>query len=128
MSQICFHNSYTGMCPLTFVLLAPLNSYLLYSHPSFCNSYLLLMSHFSDQFSFSLSFPFPLHHLSHKHNVYIFAVMTDSVMIITPAEPSNIIFIAILMLLREMSAGAMYLNKEVEQKLERDLHGRTRSS
>lgn len=43
--------------------------------------------------------------------------MTNSLMIITPAEPSNIIFIAILMLLREMSAGAMYLNKEeVKQK------------
>lgn len=38
--------------------------------------------------------------------------MTNSLMIVTPAEPSNIIFIAILMLLREMSAGAMYLNKE----------------
>lgn len=43
--------------------------------------------------------------------------MTNSLMIITPTEPSNVIFIAILMLMREVNAGAMYLNKEeVKQK------------
>ena len=94
------------LCPLAFIFPIHLNSCLLCCHPVFCNSSLFSASLNSVQFNFSLSFSPPLPHLSNTHNAYIFAAMTNSLMMINLASAVqlDVIFIAFLTLLREVNA------------------------
>lgn len=100
MAQIWYDNSYIDVCPLALLLPIPLNSRLLCSHPFF------LFQPLSTQFSLIPYFHFLFLCLIFQiHTMLIFLLLWLIMMInLAPTVSLDAIFIAFLMLLREVNA------------------------